>query len=75
LAGREPEAAKSTPGSADLCLIRATPLDEVLAHLERCGVALEARPIARGNALGSISSVSFGDPASNLVEIAVYGSP
>jgi hypothetical protein len=56
-------------------LIRATPLDEVVAHLERCGLALEARPTARSNALGSISSASFGDPAGNLAEIAVYGSP
>ena len=39
-AGREfePKAARPTPGSVDLCLITSTPLDDVVAHLQRCDV-------------------------------------
>lgn len=41
-AGREfePKAERPTPGSADLCFIVATPLDEVIAHLEAHRVAM-----------------------------------
>jgi hypothetical protein len=72
-AGREPKTAQPTPGSADLFLISATPLLEVPAHLERCGVALAAGPVARSGALGPIASASFRDPDGNLVEIPVQG--
>ncbi|MBV9788310.1 MAG: VOC family protein, partial [Chloroflexi bacterium] len=34
----EPKAVRPTAGSADLCFISATPLDEVIAHLQACNV-------------------------------------
>jgi catechol 2,3-dioxygenase-like lactoylglutathione lyase family enzyme len=36
-----PHAAHPVAGSADLCLIAATPLDQVTAHLEAQGVVVE----------------------------------
>ena len=73
-AGREflPKADRPTPGSADLCLIASTPLDEVIAHLNDMGVAIEEGPVARTGAMGPILSVYFRDPDLNLVEVSNY---
>ena len=74
-AGREfePKAQCPTPGSIDLCLITMTPLREVLAHLEACGVAILEGPVARTGATGPIRSVYFRDPDLNLIEVSNYG--
>ena len=73
-AGREyePKARRPTPGSADLCLIAETPLDEAVAHLAAQGVAIELGPVERDGALGAIRSVYFRDPDGNLVEVSEY---
>jgi catechol 2,3-dioxygenase-like lactoylglutathione lyase family enzyme len=73
-AGREfePKAMRPTPGSADLCLIAATPLEAVAAHLAACGVGIEEGPVARTGAVGSIISLYFRDPDGNLIEVANY---
>ena len=73
-AGRElePKADRPTPGSADLCLITAAPLAEVIAHLQRCGVPIREGPVARTGATGPIQSVYFRDPDQNLIEVSVY---
>jgi catechol 2,3-dioxygenase-like lactoylglutathione lyase family enzyme len=63
---------KPTPGSADLCFIAATPLTEVMAHLENCGVPIVAGPGPRAGAIGTIQSVYLRDPDRNLVEISNY---
>ena len=63
---------KPTPGSADLCFIAATPLAEVMAHLENCGVPIVAGPGPRAGAIGAIQSVYLRDPDRNLVEISNY---
>lgn len=68
----KPHAAWPTPGSADLCLIADTPVDEVVAHLRRCGVAIEEGPVSRTGATGPISSVYFRDPDGNLIEVSNY---
>lgn len=66
----EPKAKKPTPGSADLCFITATPLDEVIAHLAACGVGIEEGPVPRTGATGPIRSLYIRDPDGNLIEIA-----
>jgi catechol 2,3-dioxygenase-like lactoylglutathione lyase family enzyme len=58
------------PGSADICLIAITPLDEVLAHLQSCGVHVILGPVDRTGATGPLRSVYFYDPDENLIEIA-----
>ena len=68
----EPKAARPTPGSADLCFVTATPLAEVMAHLQACGVELLEGPVPRTGARGPIVSVYFRDPDRNLVEICNY---
>jgi len=71
-AGREfePRAGRPTPGSADLCFIVATPLDEVVAHLERQGIARVEGPVQRTGAAGPIRSVYVRDPDQNLIELS-----
>ncbi len=73
-AGREfePKAASPTPGSADLCLIAAAPLDEVIAHLRACDVPIVEGPVMRTGATGPIRSVYFRDPDRNLIEVSTY---
>ncbi|MCL4743980.1 MAG: VOC family protein [Burkholderiaceae bacterium] len=66
------KAAAPTFGSGDFCLIAALPLDEVIAHLAREAIALEAGPVARRGALGALRSIYFRDPDGNLVEVAEY---
>ncbi|NEA28024.1 VOC family protein [Actinomadura bangladeshensis] len=73
-AGREfePKAAHPTPGSADLCLITANPLEEIIADLEHHGVPIEEGPVTRTGATGPIRSVYIRDPDHNLLELSVY---
>ena len=59
-------------GGEDFCLITETPIDDVVAHLEACGVEIEVGPSDRSGALGTIRSVYFRDPDGNLVEISNY---
>jgi catechol 2,3-dioxygenase-like lactoylglutathione lyase family enzyme len=66
----EPKAARPTPGSADLCFLTRTPLAEVVEHLQSRLVPIIEGPVQRTGAAGSIQSVYFRDPDSNLVEIS-----
>jgi catechol 2,3-dioxygenase-like lactoylglutathione lyase family enzyme len=68
----EPKAAHPLPGSADLCFVTATPLTEVLTHLEACGVPLLEGPVKRSGAAGTILSVYIRDPDLNLIELSNY---
>lgn len=71
-AGREfePKAERPTPGSADLCFIVATALDDVIAHLNEHGVAIIEGPVQRTGATGPIRSVYLRDPDQNLIELS-----
>ncbi|MCC3702818.1 VOC family protein [Rouxiella badensis] len=66
----EPKAQAPTPGSADLCFISATPLDEVIAELIAHEVVIEEGPVERTGAQGAILSVYIRDPDFNLIEIS-----
>ena len=68
----EPKAGNVRLGSADLCFILNTPLDEAKAHIEDCGVKIIDGPIKRMGATGNIISLYFRDPDKNLIEVSNY---
>ncbi len=68
----EPKANVPTAGSADFCLITEMPIEEVVKHLEVCGVSVAEGPVGRTGAIGTIRSVYFRDPDQNLVEVSNY---
>jgi catechol 2,3-dioxygenase-like lactoylglutathione lyase family enzyme len=67
-----PKAAHPTPGSADLCFITLTPLEEVAEYLAALRVHVEEGPVERTGAVGKIRSVYIRDPDHNLIEISNY---
>lgn len=70
----EPKASFATPGSADLCFIAETPVEEVLSFLVASGVTiLEGGVVERTGAMGRIRSVYFRDLDGNLLEVSNYG--
>lgn len=75
LAGAEFEPKAMTPcaGSADLCFLTATPLDDWQAHLAAIGIRIEDGPVARNGATGPITSIYLRDPDGNLIEVSVRG--
>jgi catechol 2,3-dioxygenase-like lactoylglutathione lyase family enzyme len=66
----DPKADRPTPGSGDLCLLTAVPIDQVIAHLDAERVAIIEGPVRRTGATGPILSVYFRDPDGNLIEVA-----
>ena len=73
-AGREfePKARHPTPGSADICLIVAGGLADVMAELTARGVAIEEGPVQRTGAAGPLVSCYLRDPDGNLIELSNY---
>jgi catechol 2,3-dioxygenase-like lactoylglutathione lyase family enzyme len=65
-----PRAAHAMPGSADLCFVTTTPLEEVIAYLNALKVHLEEGPVPRNTGLGRLRSVYIRDPDRNLIEIS-----
>jgi catechol 2,3-dioxygenase-like lactoylglutathione lyase family enzyme len=65
-------ARRPSVGGADFCLVWEGTVEEVVALLERNGVAIEAGPGPRTCARGTSTSVYFRDPDDNLVEFTVY---
>jgi catechol 2,3-dioxygenase-like lactoylglutathione lyase family enzyme len=68
----DPKAAVPEPGSADLCFITDTPIDEICSHLRAQGIEIEVGPKTTEGALGPMTSIYLRDPDGNLIEIANY---
>ena len=66
----DPNVRHAKPGSADLCFITETPMDDVVASLDAAGVAIITGPGERSGATGKLMSVYVYDPDENLIEIA-----
>ncbi len=66
----EPKAERPMPGSADLCFISDTPVEDIVVHLHAEGVAIEEGPVRRTGATAPILSVYFRDPDGNLIEVS-----
>jgi catechol 2,3-dioxygenase-like lactoylglutathione lyase family enzyme len=60
------------PGNSDLCFEWSGPIADAVAHLKRCGVAIEAGPMERFGAKGPGTSVYFRDPDGSLLEFISY---
>ena len=59
-------------GGGDFCLICAEPIDALVTHLEKEGIAVEDGRVQRTGATGPILSVYFRDPDGNLIEVSNY---
>jgi catechol 2,3-dioxygenase-like lactoylglutathione lyase family enzyme len=59
-------------GSDDLCFLTTSSPDEVVAHLTSHGVAIEAGPVPKPGARGTLRSVYCRDPDGSLIEISSY---
>ncbi|CAH6953618.1 biphenyl-2,3-diol 1,2-dioxygenase III-related protein [Vibrio chagasii] len=68
----EPKAKHVQTGSADLCFITNTPIDEVFDHITGQGVIIEEGPVERTGAVDKITSIYLRDPDGNLIEVSNY---
>ena len=69
----EPHAGHPMSGSADLCFITETLINDVRVKLERLHVAIEDGPVERTGATGRpILSIYIRDPDKNLIELSNY---
>ena len=66
----EPKAERPTPGSADLCFLTGTPVEQYAAQLAALGIEVIEGPVARTGAVGPLLSIYVRDPDLNLIEIA-----
>ncbi|EEC7126481.1 VOC family protein [Salmonella enterica] len=68
----EPKASRPTPGSADLCFITSTPINNVVSEILQAGISIVEGPVERTGATGEIMSIYIRDPDGNLIEISQY---
>ncbi|OZG72715.1 VOC family virulence protein [Hahella sp. CCB-MM4] len=67
-----PHARVPMSGSADLCFISTTPVEDLKLFIEQQGVIIEEGPVPRTGATGAIRSIYFRDPDGNLIEVSNY---
>ncbi|MGJ8618276.1 MAG: VOC family protein [Sulfitobacter sp.] len=67
----EPKAAFPTPGSADLCFLTDTPMEQWTEHLQTLAIDIEDGPVARTGAVGPLRSIYLRDPDHNLIEVSI----
>ena len=60
------------PGNSDLCFVWPAPIEDAVAHLRKCGVAIELGPVERHGARDAGTSVYFRDPDGSLLEFISY---
>jgi|SRR6476620_8281421 catechol 2,3-dioxygenase-like lactoylglutathione lyase family enzyme len=65
-------AAHETAGSDDLCFLTSSTPEQVVAHLQACGVTIEEGPADKQGARGTLRSVYCRDPDGSLIEISSY---
>ncbi|EBK7501905.1 VOC family protein, partial [Salmonella enterica] len=53
----EPKASRPTPGSADLCFITSTPINDVVSEILQAGISIVEGPVERTGATGEIMSI------------------
>ena len=68
----EPKAQQVKAGSADLCFIADTPINEAIEHFREQAVDIIDGPVERSGASGAIVSLYLRDPDGNLIEISNY---
>ncbi|EBM0652230.1 VOC family protein [Salmonella enterica subsp. enterica serovar Typhimurium] len=68
----EPKASRPTPGSADLCFITSTQINDVVSEILQAGISIVEGPVERTGATGEIMSIYIRDPDGNLIEISQY---
>ena len=50
----EPKSTHPTPGSADLCFITATKLNDAIEHVKRCSIEIISGPVQRSGAYSAV---------------------
>lgn len=68
----EPKAEHPTSGSADLCFIAETNIEEVVEELKLKNIEITEGIVDQNGALGKIKSVYFRHPDLNLIEVSNY---
>ncbi|MDV3507943.1 VOC family virulence protein [Elizabethkingia anophelis] len=68
----EPKALYPTSGSADICFITETNVEDILKELRAKNIQITEGIVERTVALGKIRSVYLRDPDSNLIELSNY---
>jgi len=68
----EPKAEHPTTGSADLCFIAETKVDDILSELKQKNIEITEGIVERTGAEGKIKSIYFRDPDFNLIEVSNY---
>ncbi len=71
----QPCAGRPTPGSADLCFIIDTPVQQIIEQLQKHDIVVELGPVERDGARGPLLSIYIRDPDNNLIELSNDLSP